>query len=253
MCGKVAKLDPGRATGTSLDRTDANGERPPQRCTTSQQWHRGVFTNPTGVPRNLRKLSGKPMTGHRKKYTSKFPIKRHGETPSCSECLGAQSQHASRRREKLNRVAQPETVQHVHQAVGTKRGAEDHPMSSSAKRAHAIPSLVFLILLQSDVEVGPASVQRDAKRTSSMCEEPADQPGMEACLDTAGECCDCDAGEVLGWNAKVDGIRSEPTQLQESEMFKRRRKYEKPTIETVNSTKTSHKAKRDEVQSRVVK
>ena len=31
--GKMEKLDPGRATGTSSDRTDANGERPPQKCT----------------------------------------------------------------------------------------------------------------------------------------------------------------------------------------------------------------------------
>ena len=82
--GKMAKLDAGRATGTSLDRTDANGERPPHRCTTSEQWQRDVFTNrhigryvvtganlgkqalgdeifvsrpPTGVPRNARELA----------------------------------------------------------------------------------------------------------------------------------------------------------------------------------------------------
>ena len=94
-------------------------------------------------------------------------------------------------------------------------------MSSSAKRAHTIPPLVSRILLESDVEVGPASVQRNAKRTSSMCE--ADQPGMVACLDTVGEWCDCDAGEILGQNVTVAGIRSEPTQMQKCEMFKRRR------------------------------
>ena len=54
VCGEMAKLDPGRATGTSLDRTDENGERPPQRCTTSEQWQREVITNLTSVPRNPR-------------------------------------------------------------------------------------------------------------------------------------------------------------------------------------------------------
>ena len=34
-----------------------------------------------------------------------------------------------------------------------------------------------------------------------MWEGRADQPNMEACLEIAGECCDCDAGgEVLGRN-----------------------------------------------------
>ena len=51
--GETATLDPGRVMGTSLDRTDANGERPSQRCTASEQWQRGVFTSPSGVPRNL--------------------------------------------------------------------------------------------------------------------------------------------------------------------------------------------------------
>ena len=133
------------------------------------------------------------MTGHGKKYTSKFPTERYGETAGCSECLSVSSQHKSRRREKLDRVAQPETVQHVHQNAGTKRGAEDHPTSSSAKRAHAIPPPMSRILLQSEVEMGtvpvledameveldvgvvPASVRRDAKRTSSTWEERADQ------------------------------------------------------------------------------
>ena len=82
-----------------------------------------------------------------------------------------------------------------------------------------------------DVRVEPASVRK--KRTSSMWEERADQIIMEVCLDTTGECCECDAGEVLGRHVTVSGIRSEPTQ-------------------TVISTKKSHKAKRDEVQQRVV-
>ena len=50
--GEMATLDPGRATGTSLGRTDANDECPSQKCTTSEQWQPGVFTSPTSVPRN---------------------------------------------------------------------------------------------------------------------------------------------------------------------------------------------------------
>ena len=42
-----------------------------------------------------------------------------------------------------------------------------------------------------------------------MWEERVDQPNIEACLDTAGEC----NGEVMGRNVTVAGIRSEPTQM----------------------------------------
>ena len=103
-----------------------------------------------------------------------------------------------------------------------------------------------------DVGVGPASARRDAKRANSMWEQRADQVDMEVCLDSTGECCECDAGEVLNRNATVAGIRSQPTQMQECEVSKRRRKYEESSIETVISTTTSHKAKRDEAQPRVV-
>ena len=52
-----------------------------------------------------------------------------------------------------------------------------------------------------------------------MWEEGADEINMKVCLDTSCECCECDAGEVLGWNATVASIRSEPTQMQECEVF----------------------------------
>ena len=38
--GGTTTLDPGRVTGTSVDRTNAIGERPSQRCTASEQWQR---------------------------------------------------------------------------------------------------------------------------------------------------------------------------------------------------------------------
>ena len=45
-------MDSGRATGSSLGRTDVNGERLSQRCVTSKQWQPGVFPSPTSAPRN---------------------------------------------------------------------------------------------------------------------------------------------------------------------------------------------------------
>ena len=72
---------------------------------------------------------------------------------------------------------------------------------------------------------------------------------MEACLNTVGECRRCDADEVL---ATVAGVRSEPTQMQECEVFKWRRRYKRSSMETVISTRMSHKAKRNKAQPRIV-
>ena len=57
-----------------------------------------------------------------------------------------------------------------------------------------------------------------------------------------------EAVETLSWYATVVGIRTE----QECEMFRRRHEYEKSSMQTVISTTTSHRAKRDEAQLRVV-
>ena len=130
--GELAKLNPSKATETSLDRTDEDGERLSQRRTTRKQWQRNAFAKFTGVPRNPRKLARGPMTRNRRKCISKSLIQRYGETPSSSECLGASSRHTSGRREILDRAAQFEALQHIHLTDGTKRGAEDHPMFSSA-------------------------------------------------------------------------------------------------------------------------
>ena len=81
-----------------------------------------------------------------------------------------------------------------------------------------------------------------------MWEERADQTDMEVCPDTAGEYCDCDAVETLSWYATVGGIRTE----QECEMFRWRHEYGKSSMQTVISMTTSHRAKRDEAQLRVV-
>ena len=43
----------------------------------------------------------------------------------------------------------PDTVQHIRQTAGTKRGAEDDVMASPAKRAHTIPLSLTQVLLLS--------------------------------------------------------------------------------------------------------
>ena len=78
--------------------------------------------------------------------------------------------------------------------------------------------------VDSDAGVEPTLVRRGTKRASSMREE----------------------------RATVGGIETEQTQVQECKMFRRRHKYEQSSVQTVISTTTSHKAKRDETQPRIV-
>ena len=85
-----------------------------------------------------------------------------------------------------------------------------------------------------------------------MREERADQTDMEVCPDTTGECCNRDAVEIVSWCATVGGIKTEQMQVQECEIFRRRHKYEKSSMQTAISTTASHKAKRDETQLTVV-
>ena len=113
-----------------------------------------------------------------------------------------------------------------------------------------VPEDAMEVYLAAGVE--PASVRRGAKRTSSMWVERADQTDMEVCKDTTGKCCNRDAVEILDWCATVGGIRTEPMQMHGYEMFRRRHKYEKSSMQTVISATTSHNAKRDETQTRVV-
>ena len=89
------KLNPSKATETSLDSTNRDDERLPQRRTARKQWQRNAFTNFTGVPRNPIKLAREKMTGNWRKCISKFPIQRYGETPGSSECLGALSRRTA--------------------------------------------------------------------------------------------------------------------------------------------------------------
>ena len=102
---------------------------------------------------------------------------------------------------------------------------------------------------QPDVEMGKESVRSGTKRASSTWEDCADKINREACLKTVGECRRCDADEVL---ATVAGVRSEPTHIQECEVFKGRRRYKRSSMQTVISTRMHHEAKRNRAQSRIV-
>ena len=153
-------------------------------------------------------------------------------------------------------------------SIGPSVRLEDNPMSLSAEKTRAVPDPMSRILPQPDVATGmvpvpmpedevevnlhagvvPASARRGLKRWV----ERADQNDMEVCLDTTDECCNRDAVGILSWYATVGGIKTEPKRMQDCEMFRRRHKYEKPSMQTVVCTTTSHKAKRDETQLRVV-
>ena len=129
-------------------------------------------------------------------------------------------------------------------------------MFSSAKRACEIFPPVPRIPTQPIIEMGTVWTsmlewnQRCSKRykVSAMWEERADQICMEVCPNITCECCNRDAVETLSWYATVGGIRTE----QQYEMFRRRHEYDKSSMETVISTTTSHKAKKDWTQSGVV-
>ena len=68
----------------------------------------------------------------------------------------------------------------------------------------------------------------------------------------AGEFYDHYTGEILDRDATIAGIRTELTQMQEFGVFEWKRKSEKPPNEKVTSTKMFHKAKGDDVRSRIV-
>ena len=87
---------------------------------------------------------------------------------------------------------------------------------------------------------------------NALCEEQVDQPSFERFFDKAGEFYDHYTGEILDRDATIAGIRAELAQMQEFGVFEWRRSSEKPVGERVISSKMFHKAKGDEVRSRIV-
>ena len=115
---------------TSLDRTDAIGER---RLRGARRASNG------SEPRNRGKLAKKPMMGHKKKYISKSSIRRNGEKPDCSKCPGVSSRHALRCREKLGCATESEMMQRVHKTAWTKRDADYLSFLTEAERRAVDP------------------------------------------------------------------------------------------------------------------
>ena len=159
-------------------------------------------------------------------------------TPVIPSAVEDQSPAGDAASTRQQHATQLDTSKHVHQAVGVKRRAEVNSMFSSAKRAHAIhlpvhQNLVAVACRDGDGasakrcdggEMVTESVRSGTKRASSTWEDCADKINMEACLNIVGECRRCDAADVL---ATVAGVRSEPTQMQECEVFKWRRRFKR--------------------------
>ena len=97
-----------------------------------------------------------------------------------------------------------------------------------------------------------APVPDDAMEVNMLCEEQIDQPDVEAFFDRAGEIYDHYTGKILDSDATIAGIKAELTQMQEFGVFEWNRRAEKPAAEKVICTKMFHKAKGDEVRSRIV-
>ena len=173
--GEMAKLEPSWATGTFLGRTDESDEvivgtagvefaRSFRRRTRDKQWQHDAFTTFMGVPWNPRGLAVEaPMAaaggGTSQSPSSNSTARRqtvqhtwefHRSTrqraekdpnatdviPAIPSAVGDPSQASDAASTEQKRGTQSDMSKHVHQAVGMKRGAEDNPMSSSAKRAH---------------------------------------------------------------------------------------------------------------------
>ena len=98
----------------------------------------------------------------------------------------------------------------------------------------------------------PVLLPEDAMEVNASCEETVDPPDMDAFFGAAGEFYDHYTGEILDRDATIAGIRAELTQMQEFGVSEWKLKSEKPPNEKVISTKMFHKAKGDEVRSRIV-
>ena len=250
--GEMGKLDPSKVTEASLDCTDEDGERLRQRRTARKQWQQNAFTNLTGVPRNPRKLAGEPMTEKQEEIHLKVP---HPKIRRDARLLGVLGSLIAThvRTTRKSRPCSPVRGSAIHPSYCwdeergggssdvfvSKESSCDSPSDSQILSQLPVEMEMMSVSeeamkAQPDVEIGTVSVQRGTKRTSSTWEDCADKINMEVCLDAAGKCRRCDADEDL---ATVAGVRPEPTQMQECEVFRWRRGYKRSSRETVISTR----------------
>ena len=149
-------------------------------------------------------------------------------------------------------ATQPDTSKHVYRAVGLKRGAEDNPMSSSAKRAHT-PLLRC-----------PRSCRSQMlKWGQSRCEMA--QRHKESQFDAGGLCRQHQRGSMSRYclvSAADVTLMKFWRQLPESDQNPHRCKSakcasgvadtERSSMQTVISTRMPHEAKRNKAQPRIV-
>ena len=259
-----------------------------RRRAANKQWERDAFTTLIGVPWNPRGLVVEaPVASNRRRYITKALIHQYGETPGCAACLGTASQHTAKCRDRFEQLTNPsvtdevpavsssaeeiqrpdsgaapvqnqqQTTEHstelpVQQATGMKRGMEDRSAPPSAKRSHTPPPALSQISPQPDIQMSEEQTPDSAMEINALCEEQINPPDLEAFFDKAGEFYDHYTGEILDRDATIAGIRAELAQMQEFGVFEWKRSSEKPVGEKVISSKMFHKAKGDEVRSRIV-
>ena len=141
-----------------------------------------------------------------------------------------------------------DTVQHIRQTAGTKRGAEDDVVVSPAKRAHTLALPLTQAVLLSATGRKAMLVLRYAMRICTQCEEYVCRPDVKVVFDTAGELRGHHNGEVLDWSLKVTGTDNETTQIEKSGVPIRRRKSKKPSTQRVIHTNVFNKSKRNQVR-----
>ena len=259
-----------------------------RRRAANKQWERDAFTTFIGVRWNPRGLVVEaPVASNRRRKIRKALIHQCGETPGCAACQGTASQHTAKCRDRLEQLTNPsvtdevpavsrsaeeiqrpdsgaaplqnqqQTTEHstelpVQQATGMKRGMEDRSAPPSAKRSHTPPPSLSQISPQPDIQMSEEQTPDSAMEINALCEEQINPPDLEAFFDKAGEFYDHYTGEILVRDATIAGIRAELAQMQEFGVFEWKRSSEKPVGEKVISSKMFHKAKGDEVRSRIV-
>ena len=129
-----------------------------------------------------------------------------------------------------------DTVHHIRQTAGLKRGAEDDVVVSPAKRAHTIPFPLTKALLLSATGRKAILVPGGAMRISTQCEAYVSRPDVKVCFDAAGEVSDYYNGEVLDWSLRITGTDDDTTRIEKTAVLTRRHKSEKPSAERIIHT-----------------
>ena len=279
------------ATGTFLGHTDESDEvivgtavgvefaRSFRRCTRDKQWQRDAFTTFISVPWDPRGLAVEaPMASSRRRYITKSLVQQHVETPGCSVCLGVSSQHTTTCRERFERLINPnatDVIPAIPSAVGDPSPAGD---AASTEQRHATQPDTSKHVHRREVRRTIQCLRQQRELTHPVLRCPRSCRSQMLKWERCRYRCQC---QKMRWKSMccVKRLLFRPTwkhfsmhlvssmittlvkswimmrQLLESELSSQRCKSsesEKPPNEKVISTKMFHKAKGDEVWSRIV-